>query len=81
MSSVTFTNWDWRPAVLLRPEYKAFAVLAPGEDWTEVDEADVFLTAAVLPERRWREVFEAEFGPLDISGFSQSAPASREAAE
>ena len=27
MSSLTFCNWDWRPAVLLRPEYKAFAVL------------------------------------------------------
>ena len=79
--SLTFCNWDWRPAVLLKSPLRAFAVLDRNEDWTEVDALDVFTTAAVWPEARWREAFEPEFGPLDISRFVQSAPASREAAE
>jgi hypothetical protein len=64
--SLTFCNWDWRPAVLT-PRLAAFAVLGRGKGWTEVDALDVSETAAVMFEAAWRKTFEPDFGPLDLS--------------
>lgn len=79
--SVTFCNWDRRPAVLIEPAYDAFAVLSPGKDWSKVDEADVFHTAGVMSEADWRGRFEPEFGPLDLSRLPHCGEASVAAAE
>ncbi len=64
--SLTFCNWDGRPAVLVDPA-SAFAVLVPEGPWEKVDELDVSETAGVLPEETWRSKFEGKFGPLDLS--------------
>jgi hypothetical protein len=64
VSRMIFTNWDRRPAVLI--DNKAFAVLAPGEDWVRVSRHDVFGTASVMSEAKWRKAF-SDFTPLDLA--------------
>jgi hypothetical protein len=60
-----FANWDWRPAVIFPSA--AFAVLAPGEDWSRADFADVVNSAGLMDESTWRATFEGGFGRLDLS--------------
>lgn len=65
--TITFCDWDRRPAVLVEPQFQAFAVLSPGKPWSMVDDADVINTAGVMTEADWRAKFEPRFGPLDLS--------------
>jgi len=64
LASMTFADWDDRPAVML--DRKAFAVLRPGAAWVEVDACDVRHTAGVMSRLAWRQRF-ARFGRLDLS--------------
>jgi hypothetical protein len=64
LASMTFADWDHRPAVLL--DGKAFAVLRPGGPWVEVDAFDVGHTAGVMSRLAWRERF-GWFGRLDLT--------------
>jgi hypothetical protein len=57
-SPLVFCNWDFRPAILVGD--KAFAVLKPGEPWTEVDRDDVGYTSAEFSEQHWRRYFARE---------------------
>lgn len=78
MEPLTFCNWDFRPAVLVKDGSSiraAFAVLAPGEDWSKVDELDVAETSGVMPEVAWRRAFEPTFGSLDVSKISRAEAA------
>jgi hypothetical protein len=58
-----FFDWEYRPAV--SEGSRAWAVLAPGEDWTEVDVAEVVDSGKVLPdEAAWRQAFSLTFPDL-----------------
>lgn len=72
--SLTFVNWDFRPAVLL--EFGAFAVLSKDAPWKAVDPFDVSETGAVMSEEVWRDKFEEEYGVLDLSALPKTAPQS-----
>ena len=87
MTSLSFCNWDGRPAVLASPApgvFVAVAKLDPGSDWTEVDALDVRETAAVRASAEELEAgFERSFGPLDVPSAlnliaSKSLPAAAE---
>jgi hypothetical protein len=64
LASMTFADWDHRPAVLLGG--KAFAILRPGAAWVEVDACDVGHTAGVMSRLAWRTRF-GRFGRLDLT--------------
>jgi hypothetical protein len=47
--------WENRPAII--DGARAFAILAPGESRTEVDDAEVADSGRVMREEHWREFF------------------------
>ena len=58
-----FFDWELRPAVV--EGGTAWAVLAPGEDWTEVDSAEVINSGKIVnSERELREAFSRIFSDL-----------------
>lgn len=58
-----FVDWESRPA--LWSVGKAWAVLAPGEPWTEVDPIEVGESGKLLPnEASLAETFSTTFGTL-----------------
>jgi hypothetical protein len=82
VSPMRFVNWEWRPAVT--DSVRAFAVLAPGEDWTEVDSAEVSESGWIVPEDEFRSIFADAFGtlpPLPDAMLAQAGPALANAAE
>jgi hypothetical protein len=72
---MVFVFWENRPAVIDWSVPAAFAILAPGEDWTEVDTAEVADSGRVMRETDWRDTFAADFGVLDLAKIPQDAPA------
>lgn len=73
-----FVNWDWRPAVLVGG--RAFALLAPGGSWEEVDAIDVRLTGYAVPdEATFRATFKS-FGYIDLSKIPVGAASPRDGA-
>lgn len=59
---LTFTNWDYRAAVIKRSTHEAYAFLPQYQEWRPVDFADVFHTAAVM----WIDEFLELFPEVDL---------------
>ncbi len=57
--TITFTDWDIRPAVLVEdgPRKRAWAIVEEDKGWEEVDADDVCHTASVLEENVFWESF------------------------
>jgi hypothetical protein len=47
VNSLKAFNWEWRPAIVVGA--RAWAVLADGEDWTEVNFAEVLERGRPIP--------------------------------
>jgi len=63
MAELKFVDWESRPAVISNG--RAWAVLAPGEDWTPVNSTEVGDSGALLTgEDEMRAVFASTFGQL-----------------
>lgn len=65
--SLSFCNWDGRPAILSSGDASlgAVAKLRPNGPWEPVDARDVFSTAGIMTEEACRERFRT-FGWLDV---------------
>ena len=81
-SKLLFFNWEYRPAIISGT--RAWAVLAPGEDWEEVNEAEVDNSGALLSRKDFEEMFvDDSLPPLprDATDPAQSLPADTTVAE
>jgi hypothetical protein len=56
-----------RPAVIGWSHGRAWSILAPGKDWTEVNAAEVSDSGAAVREDDWRDIFAAHFGAPDLA--------------
>ena len=63
-AELVFVFWENRPAII--DGARAFAILVPGEGWTEVDNAEVADSGRVMREEHWREFFLDRWGHLDM---------------
>ena len=67
MSEIMFVNWERCPAVIVGP--RAWAVVARGEGWKEVNEAEVTRSGGLLSRKR----FEARFARRNLPPLPREA--------